>query len=524
MLDQRQTWWIWNVTTQRLSKWALALLHGRRYTIRLTSEGTGYHDPLGRIIQVNPQLFPEESVAVQFRLTQGLLAHECGHAWFTGNWPEQSDNVLQELSNLLEDQRVENAICALYPGVAPAVRLLGDHVYASLQPASHQVNLQVYACCLAWRWAHSRTSQAELFGRLGVSPAGQDLWIKIRPLVEQAWCAADTSVVIRLAKEILSILELPESAPRLGLTPLNPQGIPHSGANPISLPSSPADTALGLGGGVGEAELPTLPGIAHSLDPAAYLELEQRVRPQAACLAEALTEPRPDRRLAPHEYRGRYSFRQEIRTPDRPHLAPQEIDRAARSLVLYVLVDRSGSMERFEQAVREALMTIYLAAMQVAIPLGIAYFGEDDFFIGDLPMPVDQITLEQTVSEIAPLSAGSYEPVKALIAGYSGWSCEEYLDWGLRKAENELRTRPERLKVLLITHDGDPVFHTRSVSDWDLSLEHLRALERAGVIPIGIHLGDGNLEKLHKLFTRLVNCPDGHALPAKLGEMLCSLG
>jgi hypothetical protein len=68
-----------------------------------------------------------------------------------------------------------------------------------------------------------------------------------------------------------------------------------------------------------------------------------------------------------------------------------------------------------------------------------------------------------------------------------------------------------------------PVFHTRSVSDWELSLAHLRSLERAGIIPIGIHLGNDKLDKLHKLFPRLVNCPDGEALADKLGEMLCSL-
>lgn len=127
------------------------------------------------------------------------------------------------------------------------------------------------------------------------------------------------------------------------------------------------------------------------------------------------------------------------------------------------------------------------------------------------------------MSEVAPLSTNNNELAKALIAGYTGWSCEEYLDWGLRKAEAELRSRPERLHVLLIIHDGEPVFRTRTASDWDLSLAHLRALEQAGIMPIGIHLGNENLEKLHKLFTRLVNCPDGNALPEKLGNTLRNL-
>ena len=89
----------------------------------------------------------------------------------------------------------------------------------------------------------------------------------------------------------------------------------------------------------------------------------------------------------------------------------------------------------------------------------------------------------------------------------------------------------------MIITDGDPVYRYRSsVSDWDLSLHHLRSLVRAGITPIGVYLGNdngepksGSLEKLHKLFNRLVivgdvhRSPDGNALPEKLGSLLSSL-
>jgi hypothetical protein len=524
MDNPKQTWWIWNVTCQRLTKWALALLHGRRFSIRLVPEGTGYFAPLEKIIQVNPQLFPEQDVEVQFRLTQGLLAHECGHAWFTSSWPDQSETILQELANMLEDQRIEGGICILYPGVAPAICLLGDLMYANLAKAAGDPSQQAYCCCLAWRWAHSRTGEQEMFERLGISSAGQRLWHEIQPMVEQAWMAADTAKVISLAREILGLLDLPATAPCLKVFPFDLDDIPRGGTKSIPIPMTPADPALGLGVSLEENDLPGLPKSSRNLDPAPYLELEEKVRPQAARLAGVLQEPRPEQSLAPHEYRGRYSFRQEIRTPDRPHLSRQEVSQAARSLALYMLVDRSGSMVRFEQSIREALMTIYLAATQVAIPIGIAYFGEDDLFPGDLTLFADPINIEQAVVEIAPLTVAHPEVVKALIAGYCGWASEEYLDWGLRKAEAELRKRAERLRVLLILHDGDPVFRTRTLSDWDLSLCHLRSLERGGVIPIGIHLGNEKIHKLRKLFTRLVCCPEGDRLADTLGNMLCSLG
>ncbi|HID64367.1 MAG TPA: hypothetical protein EYP49_16745 [Anaerolineae bacterium] len=41
----------------------------------------------------------------------------------------------------------------------------------------------------------------------------------------------------------------------------------------------------------------------------------------AHLLAEELKAPEPEVRVVPHECRGRYSFRQEQRTPDTPNLA-----------------------------------------------------------------------------------------------------------------------------------------------------------------------------------------------------------
>ncbi len=180
-------------------------------------------------------------------------------------------------------------------------------------------------------------------------------------------------------------------------------------------------------------------------------------------------------------------------------------------------------MNLYEPAVREALMTIYLAAMQAGIPLGMAYFGEDNLDRGGLSLQPERIPVERVVSEVVPISSNSQEAAKALIAGYTAWASKEYLDWGLRKAEAELRKRPERLRVLLIIHDGEPVYRSKSASDWELSQAHLRSLEQGGFIPIGIHLGRGTLSKLKMLFTRLVNCQDGESLAEKLGQMLYSL-
>ena len=49
--------------------------------------------------------------------------------------------------------------------------------------------------------------------------------------------------------------------------------------------------------------------------------------------------------------------------------------------------------------------------------------------------------------------------------------------------------RPERLKLLVVIHDGQPVYSGRHGNDWDLSLRHLRQLESGGITPIGVYRG-----------------------------------
>src|SRR5512144_457023 len=101
-------WWIWRSVQRRLIKWTLLLLGGRKYSVELTTKiETGAHYPDLKRIEVNPEMFPRQPIEVQFRCTQGLLLHEVGHARYTGEWPDQKDNVLADLVNMLEDQRIE---------------------------------------------------------------------------------------------------------------------------------------------------------------------------------------------------------------------------------------------------------------------------------------------------------------------------------------------------------------------------------------------------------------------------------
>jgi len=77
--------------------------------------------------------------------------------------------------------------------------------------------------------------------------------------------------------------------------------------------------------------------------------------------------------------------------------------------------------------------------------------------------------------------------------------------------------------VLLVIHDGEPVYNGKLGNDYQLSITRLRRLERQGITPIGLYLGENcNMAQLEALFPRLV-ITSGERLPEKLGNMLMSL-
>lgn len=521
--DPRTTWWFWRHVQDRLTTFTLALvspLRGKRYRVRLAQEGTGYHDPVNRVIHANPGLFPDEPPAVQFRATQGLLAHEVGHALFTASWPDAQENLLCQMTNILEDQRIEAALAGFYPGIAPALTLLGDLCWARLAGSHADPRWQAVVCCLGWRWAHTRSDEAGLLAQLKVNATGAELWRRIRPAVEAAWAMPDTDGVIAAARQILDALSLPYSSAPLaslgGLVSL--RGVPARRPDAPLEPGAPAPALQpGLGGGDEDAAGPALPA-DDFLQPEPYTALEDSARPLARQLAEALRVPEPETHPEPHAWRGRYAFRQEARTPETPCLHAQGSERRPRSIALAVLVDRSGSMEELEPHVQLALMTLYLAATDLEIPISLTAFGANH------DRDPKTFTFPIAAPFSGPLSARAAESSKALIAGYRGTTNNEFLDWGLRLAERELMARPERLKAVVVIHDGQPVYSGRLGSDWTLALQRLRQMEAAGLTPIGIYLGGQREDeaRLRQLFRWLVVCA-GEELPEKLGDLLRSL-
>ena len=53
--------------------------------------------------------------------------------------------------------------------------------------------------------------------------------------------------------------------------------------------------------------------------------------------------------------------------------------------------------------------------------------------------------------------------------GFNERDCVEFLDWGLSLVKKALLPRPERRKVLLVLHDGEPVYNGKLGNDYQMS-------------------------------------------------------
>ncbi len=516
-LDPRKTWWWEQQTQTRLTKWAIALLQGRRYSVRLLDKGSSFILFEERIIQINAQMFPKQTPTEQFCATQGLIAHEVGHAFFTQAWPGgEKDNRLREMTNFLEDERAERAIRIYYPGISETIHYLGNLMLERIGPVRNKPAEQAYLACLAWRWAYGRISELQMLERMEIGREGGRLWTKVRPWVEKAWEENDTGCVIRLSHQILEELGIEDNNPPMQPEGLGNDDLPYTNSEAVQpFPKGPCSaTQPGKGKGLDGSETFQADSIT---TPAAYSALELQAIPFANQLVEELRLPAQEVDLELDEWGGRYSFRQEMRTPETPHLVRRAAGHSSQDLAIHILVDRSGSMAGINEDIRLSLMTLYLACMELGIPLGISYFGADQ-------------EKDQTLLVSQPLACAG-EKAKALIAGYEGKTSNEFLAWGLREAESSLSVCREHTKVILVAHDGEPVYHGALGNDWELSQAAIRRLMKAGYLVIGIFLypaggadhAHTGFQKLKKLFPNLIDC-DQQQFARKLGNFLRSLG
>ncbi|MDR6218197.1 hypothetical protein [Deinococcus soli (ex Cha et al. 2016)] len=189
----------------------LMLYYGRhgRYTFRFDeSVPTAYMNPATLEVVVGPR-FPR-GVARQVRFLQrgrqqraamleAYVAHEAGHIRFSCRKP---GGTLGNLWNYLEDERIERLMTRDDADLAQRFTMLGDVLAARNRK---DYTGQTLEGCLAWRWEHDQPTPLW-------TPANPGEWAQVRPLVEEAWTAPTSEDVVRIARQILAVVQIPEQA------------------------------------------------------------------------------------------------------------------------------------------------------------------------------------------------------------------------------------------------------------------------------------------------------------------------
>ena len=209
-----------------------------------------------------------------------------------------------------------------------------------------------------------------------------------------------------------------------------------------------------------------------------------------------LVVPTPEAKRGAHPTRGRYSLRQEFRTPDKPFRA-RVLPALRPGLALDIVGDRSGSMGGDKvEAARLGAMALHLACVKAEIPHAISLFEGY------------QVLLEY---------GGDNEMAKALIAG---WDYKTGTQFGqhLELRAQKLLARPEKIKALFVLHDGDP-------DDADTVVRFQQRYD-GRIFVVGIYLAETPDEEetqgMRALFPRVVLATPSQ-LPDQLGALITSL-
>lgn len=500
-------WYEWRHIRNRLLSFGRAVQGVSPYRILFEPDKSkcpsGLTNFSRRLIMVNPTMFeatPEE----QYELTKAVLCHEAGHRRFTT--PTALPPHVHFVSNSLEDERIEKLMEQEFAGVRPLIKRLAEEMLnqaTPLDPASDDP-AQVLNYILQLRWA----TRAGLWVKGELSERNQVLWEQVEPLVYEAWTAETSLICDRNAEEILRILDIKEPDIPQWLKELleqleaiegerHPNDSPETVAPRAQRPPDDRDAPELPFDGESVPSQRSIGTGEHVIEPQPYQWLVEKVQPLVRRLMEELAVEVSFSLSEAAERGGRLSLRQYLRDPDHPFILPQEEQPVPPSLVFRMVIDHSSSMNlenRVEYAA-QAAMLVHLAAAALGVP--------------------HQVVITPDDARLADLESG--ELGLALIAGIipaqTGW---EDTGRAVSRHGEELATRPEDIKLLMVIHDGMGNDHEL------LARECQRLRDKVLILGIGIGMGDLEAGLLKEQFgpDRYIHCASPEELPAKVGAIL----
>lgn len=507
------SWYEWGNIIKKLIYFGQAMQGISPYRVLVESDilkcPSGYCDFTNREIAVNPALFPKLQPKEQYQLTKALLVHEAGHRRFTD--PKELSPIVQQVANILEDERIERQMRNEFVGVRWLLTKLSKQLYEESKPIDETTDNpgEVIAYFLQLRWANQ-------IGELikgSLSSKNEELWEKVKTLVFASWNAETFDLVCMNAEEIVRILGFKiivipvwaiEILGKLGsLKGKRVYGDLTEKTGGVILKDKHFkndEKPEPFDGEILPSKRKTGKG-NEAISPEPYLNLEEKVKPLAKELIDELIVEEKPIKLEPGERGGRFSVREYIRDESRPFLCDEGLAKIPPTIYLKIIVDHSSSLNYGKigkqtriESMAQAIMTLHL----VCLELGIQH---------------EVIVTPQQI-KIADLESG--ERGKALIAGLTPAICG-YEDMGLAIKTHALPMAdfPEDIKIVLCLTDG-------ACNDAELGKDICRAL-RGKVEVIGVLLDPDSHTKSYvaDMFgkDRVIAC-NAEQLPQKLGNVL----
>lgn len=563
-------WWQWKRAAKLLESWVRPLIGTRPYALRFDPSIGSHINFTTMEIVVEPNSATKQGATVPWSwgrstcktveqldavLARGYARHEAAHALFTEVYHHTLISETHRwLANTLEDGRIERALGAQRRACWSDFVQMATFwwTYFKLSPATAPENEQLLGLCLLHRWDVLRPDgqASKVDERLALlTPAANELWLEVVPLVEEAWLMTTATEVSAQALEILKLLQLDQPGLQVppGLT--NPVGRSPEGErdrnDPAEAVAAPAERdtdrlrdeggkAFDSDGGVTLPGVEVQPGYGRMhLMP--YQPILKEVQGEIGRLTRELTVQTPDADTLPTLSGGKVSIRDHVRSQGMtPFRQPHIPDVDHRGLAIVLLIDRTGSMgnppwlpewrmrEFTDPAgrmvyARRATLLIERACAGADIPLAIGLAGNnvaDPDNGGALTARPKHQSVEWIRTWDTPHSLE--EPLSA-IAGMGGDSGAEEFVACLELGAQMLAQRSEPTRLLLYIHDGQP-------GDGPIvSKAKVDIVRKQGYIVIGIYVGpQRDLQKLEAIFGKewTIGVDDLRTLTKRLGFLL----
>jgi hypothetical protein len=224
-------WWYRANAKKALESWVRPLIAPRPYTVRYEVTGSSYMDFGAREIVIDPTAWDfmevvkhlplswngkrvDTEAKLQWRFSRTAARHEAMHVLFSV--PPECGGILHFLVNALEDEWMEQLARFYYPAA------WGDFVFRARlvtmyyplpNPEECNRGTLMLNMCLYHRFDWKRKKGTPSRVRFRTDEDAQFWNEQIRPLVEKAWRTNEDAGRKDIAREILRLLDIPESAP-----------------------------------------------------------------------------------------------------------------------------------------------------------------------------------------------------------------------------------------------------------------------------------------------------------------------